>query len=230
VNLQPRVLVVDDNPSISELLVVTLQYAGFAVTAAACGAEALRRFDQVRPEVVILDVMLPDIDGFDVARRLRRDGHRCPVLFLTARDGTNDKVTGLALGGDDYVTKPFAVAEIIARVQALLRRARGETVDEHVLVYADLRLDQDTHEVRRGDRLIELTPTEYRLLQYLMRNAGRVLSKAQILDHVWRYDFGGDAGVVEKFMSNLRRRVDLTDPPLLQTVRGFGYVLRTPPR
>ncbi|SHM90796.1 response regulator transcription factor [Cryptosporangium aurantiacum] len=223
-----RVLVVDDDPRIAELLVTTLRFAGFTPTAADTGTQALRLLGEHGAELVILDVMLPDIDGFDVARRLRRDGHRCPVLFLTARDATNDKVTGLVLGGDDYVTKPFSVAEVIARAHALLRRVRGDAPP--ALAYADLRMDDDTHEVRRGDRLIELSPTEYRLLRYLLQNAGRVVSKAQILERVWQYDFGGDAGVVEKFMSHLRKRVDVVDPPLLHTVRGFGYVLRTPAR
>jgi two-component system OmpR family response regulator len=173
--------------------------------------------------------MLPDIDGFEVARELRRHGHRAPVLFLTARDGTDDKVTGLMLGGDDYVTKPFSVAEVIARVHVLLRRSRDGAADDNVLSYADLSMDEDTHQVRRAGRLIELSPTEYKLLRYLLINAGRVVSKAQILDRVWQYDFGGDAAVVEKFVSNLRRKVDVVEPPLLETVRGFGYVLRTPP-
>jgi two-component system OmpR family response regulator len=224
-----RVLVVDDDPHISELLVTTLRFAGFRAATTAVGGEV---FDQVRdfaPEVVILDVMLPDIDGFDVARQLRRRGCRSPVLFLTARDGTDDKVTGLMIGGDDYVTKPFSVAEVIARVHALLRRGQEGAVRENVLTYADLLMDEDTHQVRRAGRLIELSPTEYRLLRYLLLNAGRVVSKAQILDRVWQYDFGGDAAVVEKFVSNLRRKVDADDPPLLQTVRGFGYMLHTPP-
>jgi two-component system OmpR family response regulator len=224
-----RVLVVDDDPRISELLVTTLRFAGFDPVAAGAGGAALDRIGDFEPQVVILDVMLPDIDGFEVARELRRLGNRAPVLFLTARDGTDDKVTGLMLGGDDYVTKPFSVAEVIARVHVLLRRSRDGSGDESKLGYADLIMDEDTHQVRRAGRLIELSPTEYRLLRYLLINAGRVVSKAQILDRVWQYDFGGDAAVVEKFVSNLRRKVDIVDPPLLQTVRGFGYVLRTPP-
>jgi two-component system OmpR family response regulator len=224
-----RVLVVDDDPRISELLVTTLRFAGFDPVAADAGAAALARMSDFAPQVVILDVMLPDIDGFEVARELRRHGHRAPVLFLTARDGTDDKVTGLMLGGDDYVTKPFSVAEVIARVHVLLRRGRDGAGDDNMLCYADLSMDEDTHQVRRAGRLIDLSPTEYRLLRYLLINAGRVVSKAQILDRVWQYDFGGDAAVVEKFMSNLRRKVDNVAPPLLETVRGFGYVLRTPP-
>jgi two-component system OmpR family response regulator len=224
-----RVLVVDDDRHISELLVTTLRFAGFQPVATGLGAEVVDRLRDFQPDLIVLDVMLPDIDGFAVARRLREHGYRSPVLFLTARDGVDDKVTGLLIGGDDYVTKPFSVAEVIARVHALLRRTQEGPVEENVLSYADLRMDEDTHQVRRGDRLIELSPTEYRLLRYLLTNAGRVVSKAQILDRVWQYDFGGEAAVVEKFMSNLRRKVDATDPPLLETVRGFGYVLRTPP-
>jgi two-component system, OmpR family, response regulator len=225
-----RVLVVDDDQHISELLVTTLRFAGFVAVAASGGADALRQVRDFEPEVVVLDVMLPDLDGFDVTRRIRQHGHRCPVLFLTARDATDDKVTGLMLGGDDYVTKPFSVAEVIVRVHAVLRRARGAAAAENVLRYADLQMDEDAHQVRRAGRLVELSPTEYRLLRYLMLNAGRVVSKTQILERVWQYDFGGDAAVVEKFISNLRRKVDVVEPPLLQTVRGFGYTLRIPPR
>ncbi|WP_432841965.1 response regulator transcription factor [Dactylosporangium sp. CA-092794] len=223
-----RVLVVDDDDHISELLLTTLRFARFLAASAASGADALRRLEDFQPELAILDVMLPDIDGFEVARRLRRGGHRFPVLFLTARDATADIVTGLMLGGDDYVTKPFSVAEVIARVHTLLRRTRGEPADDGVLACADLLIDEQAHQVRRAGQLIELSPTEFRLLRYLMINAGRVVSKAQILDRVWQYDFGGDASVVEKFMSTLRRKIDFTGPPLLHTVRGFGYVLRAP--
>ena len=223
-----RVLVVDDDEHISELLLTTLHFAGFVAAGAGSGEEALRQMDGFQPEIAILDVMLPDIDGFEVARRLRDQGHRLPVLFLTARDATEDKVTGLMLGGDDYVTKPFSIAEVIARVHAVLRRTRADSTEDHLLTYADLSIDEDAHRVRRAGRLIALSPTEYRLLLYLMLNAGRVVSKAQILDRVWHYDFGGDAAVVEKFVSTLRRKIDFVDPPLLQTVRGFGYVLRTP--
>lgn len=224
-----RVLVVDDDPHISELLVTTLRFAGFRPVAASAGAGFLDELRRFHPDLIILDVMLPDIDGFELARRLRAEGHHSPVLFLTARDGVDDKVTGLLIGGDDYVTKPFSVAEVIARVHALLRRTQDGAAEDNVLRYADLQMDEDTHQVRRGDRLIELSPTEYRLLRYLLINAGRVVSKAQILDRVWQYDFGGEAAVVEKFISNLRRKIDVTDPPLLETVRGFGYVLRIPP-
>ena len=223
-----RVLVVDDDEHISELLLTTLQFAGFVAAGASSGEEALRQMDGFQPELAILDVMLPDIDGVEVARRLRDQGRRLPVLFLTARDATQDKVTGLLLGGDDYVTKPFSIAEVIARVHAVLRRTRADATEDHLLTYADLSIDEDAHRVRRAGQLIALSPTEYRLLLYLMLNAGRVVSKAQILERVWHYDFGGDAAVVEKFVSTLRRKIDFVDPPLLQTVRGFGYVLRTP--
>jgi two-component system OmpR family response regulator len=222
----PRVLVVDDDPHISELLVTTLRFAGFGVRSAAGGRDALVEVDRFRPELLVLDVMLPDLDGFGVVRRLRDRGEQTPVLFLTARDGVDDRVEGLALGGDDYVTKPFSMAEVVARVRAILRRTGGAT--DPVLRCADLTLDERTHEVRRADRAVELSPTEYRLLRYLLVNTGRVLSKAQILDHVWQYDFGGDGGVVEKFVSNLRRKIDFAEPALIHTVRGFGYALRVP--
>jgi len=223
-----RVLVVDDERNISELLVTTLRFAGFVTSVASTGAEALSQVDAFDPELVILDVMLPDVDGFQVARLLRQAGHTLPVLFLTARDNTDDKVTGLMLGGDDYVTKPFSIAEVIARVHTVLRRTRGDAAEDTVLRYADLEMDEEQFQVRRAGRVIDLSPTEYRLLRYLLLNAGRVLSKAQILDRVWQYDFGGEAAVVEKFISSLRRKIDNVDPPLLQTVRGFGYMLRAP--
>ncbi|MFI7708818.1 response regulator transcription factor [Nonomuraea sp. NPDC049480] len=221
-------LVVDDDPHIVELLVTTLHLSGFQVASAASGAQALEAAAGFQPAVAILDVMLPDFDGFDVLRRLRRNGHTFAVLFLTARDGTENKIEGLTLGGDDYITKPFSIGEVLARLHAVLRRAGG--ADERaVLRYADLEMDQDAHHVRRGGRLIALSPTEYRLLRYLLLNAGRVVSKAQILDRVWQYDFGGDAGVVEKFVSNLRHKIDNGEQRLLHTVRGFGYALRLPP-
>jgi len=223
-----RILVVDDERNISELLVTTLRFAGFVTSVAGTGAEALSQVDDFDPELVILDVMLPDLDGFQIARLLRQAGRTLPVLFLTARDNTDDKVTGLMLGGDDYVTKPFSIAEVIARVHTLLRRTRGDAAEDTVLRYADLEMDEEQFQVRRGGRVIDLSPTEYRLLRYLLLNAGRVLSKAQILDRVWQYDFGGEAAVVEKFISSLRRKIDNVDPPLLQTVRGFGYMLRAP--
>jgi two-component system OmpR family response regulator len=223
--MSDRVLVVDDDPYISELLAVTLRFAGFDPVEAATGAEALRLIDEVDPKVIVLDVMLPDTDGFELARTLRRRGRHVPVLFLTARDATEDKITGLTLGGDDYITKPFSIGEVLARLQAVLRRS-GPLPTTNVLACGDLEMDEDAHLVTRGGRPLELTPTEYRLLRYLLLNAGRVLSKAQILDHVWQYDFGGEGAVVEKFVSTLRRKVDADGPPLVHTVRGFGYALR----
>lgn len=220
-------LVVDDEPHITEVLATTLRFAGFQVAVAATGQEALRCSEREPPELIVVDVMLPDMDGFAVCRRLRARGQQFPVLFLTARDAVEDRVAGLTLGGDDYVTKPFAVSEVVARIQALLRRSRG-TAGACVLRVADLELDDDAHEVRRAGRVVPLSPTEFKLLRYLMSNQGRVLSKARILDHVWEYDFGGDAGVVEKFLSQLRAKVDRDPPPLLRTVRGVGYCIRGP--
>ncbi|WP_269459601.1 response regulator transcription factor [Allokutzneria albata] len=225
-----RVLVVDDEPHIVELLATTLRLAGHEVLTARSGQDALRLIEEERLELVILDVMLPDRDGFELCCQLRR---RCPglsVLFLTARDSTEDKVRGLGMGGDDYVTKPFSVAEVLARVQAVLRRRGAEAVvEEHVFRCADLVLDENACEVRRAGEYVELSPTEFKLLRYLLVNAGRVLSKAQILDHVWRYDFGGDGSVVEKFISRLRHKIDTPGRErLLHTVRGFGYSIRPP--
>ncbi len=206
--------------------------------AAADGAGALALVRDVEPDLVVLDVMLPDMDGFTVTRRMRERGQRVPVLFLTARDDTTDKVTGLTVGGDDYVTKPFSLEEVIARIRAVLRRTTAAAeADRSVLRYADLELDEDAREVRRGGRTIDLSPTEFALLRYLVLNAGRVLSKAQILDHVWQYDWGGDGSIVESYISYLRRKVDRlpegaqgAEPvPLIHTKRGVGYVLRLPP-
>ncbi len=223
-----RVLVVDDDEHISELLLTTLRFARFVATSAASGEEALRRLDDFQPEVAILDVVLPDVDGFEVARRLREHGHRLPVLFLSARDATADKVTGLMLGGDDYITKPFSLEELIARLRAVLRRTRAGSgaTNGGRYRYADLELDEETRRVWRGGKLIRLTPTEFRLLRYLLLNAERVLSKEQILDHVWQYDYVGDASVVETYISYLRKKIDDREPKLIQTVRGFGYSLR----
>ncbi len=224
---EARVLVVDDEPNITDLVGTALRYVGFEVATAATGREALEQARAFRPELIVLDVMLPDLDGFEVTRRLRGEGLRIPVLFLTARDATEDKVTGLTLGGDDYVTKPFSLEELVARVRAVLRRTGvGETPAR--LVFADLELDEDTHEVFRAGEALPMTPTEFKLLRYLMVNARRVLSKAQILDHVWEYDFGGDANVVETYISYLRKKVDRVEPRLIHTVRGVGYTLRLP--
>jgi two-component system, OmpR family, response regulator len=227
---EARLLVVEDDPNILELLSASLRLAGFEVATAADGFQALRAAERHRPDLVVLDVMLPDLDGFDVARRLRSGGGRTPVLFLTARDTTKDKVRGLTLGGDDYVTKPFSLEEVVARIRAVLRRARGTAPAPARLRAADLELDEDSHQVWRAGRLVQLSPTEFKLLRYLMSNTGRVLSKAQILDHVWNYDFGGDSGIVESYVSYLRRKVDTAEPRLIHTVRGFGYVLRQPGR
>ena len=230
---EARLLVVDDEPNIRELLATSPRFAGFDVQSAADGLSALRQARDFEPDLVVLDVMLPDMDGFTVTRRLRERGQFVPVLFLTARDDTADKVQGLTVGGDDYVTKPFSLEEVVARIRAVLRRTQHVDDESNVLRYADLELDDDSHEVRRAGRPVDLSPTEFKLLRYLMLNAGRVLSKSQILDHVWQYDWGGDANIVESYISYLRRKVDQLDdadgrplPPLIHTKRGVGYLLR----
>jgi two-component system, OmpR family, response regulator len=228
---EARLLVVDDDANIVELLSASLRYAGFEVAGARDGHEALTTARTFRPDGVLLDVMMPGLDGFEVVRRMRNEGMPAPVLFLTARDETEDKVHGLTLGGDDYVTKPFSLDEVIARVRALLRRAghrNGDTDTRARVTFADLEFDEDCHEVRKAGEPVDLTPTEFKLLRYLLLNQGRVLSKAQILDHVWNYDFGGDTNVVETYVSYLRRKVDTTEPRLIHTLRGVGYVLRLP--
>ena len=223
-----RVLVVDDEESITQLVSTVLRYEGFEVECAADGRTAVRLAETFRPDLVVLDVMLPDWDGFEVYRRLDAESTRLGVLFLTARDAPADRVHGLTLGADDYVGKPFSLEELVARVRAVLRRTRGDTTTS-ALRYADLVMDEDAHDVRRGQRTVDLTPTEYHLLRYLLINAGRVVSKAQILDHVWRYDFNGDASVVETYVSYLRKKLDgQGETPLIQTVRGFGYAIRLP--
>ena len=224
-----RILVVDDEPNITDLVGTALRYEGFDVEVAADGRSALAKGQSFRPELMVLDVMLPDLDGFDVVRRLRSERVPVSVVFLTARDGTEDKVNGLTLGGDDYVTKPFSIEELVARIRAVLRRTRGAEVGgSSRLSFADLEMDQDTREVWRGQRRIELTATEFKLLRYLLLNARRVVSKAQILDHVWEYDFDGDANVVETYISYLRKKIDQVEPRLIHTVRGVGYTLRLP--
>jgi two-component system OmpR family response regulator len=222
-----RVLVVDDEESITELVAMALRYEGFTVETASAGYPALQRLEEFRPDLLVLDVMLPDVDGFTIAERVRRERRNVPVLFLTARDATEEKVRGLTIGGDDYVTKPFSVAELVARIHAVLRRT-GHSDTATTLVLGDLEMDDDAHEVRRAGQLVDLTATEYRLLGYLLVNARRVLTRAQLLDHVWSYDFGGDAGVLETYVSYLRKKVDFIEPHLIHTVRGVGYVLRLP--
>ena len=219
----------DHEPDIVELLTASLRFAGFEVASAPSGQEALTLAATFRPDLVILDVMMPGLDGFSVLSRLRGEGHRVPVLFLTARDATEDKVRGLTTGADDYVTKPFSLSEVIARIGAVLRRARSDVdAPDGRLSFADLSLDDDTHEVWKAGELVALSPTEFKLLRYFMTNPKRVLSKAQILDHVWNYDFNGEANVVEAYVSYLRRKVDTSEPRLLHTLRGVGYVLRQP--
>jgi two-component system OmpR family response regulator len=224
-----RVLVVDDELNIAELVSMALRYAGFEAGMATSGREALAAFERFRPHALILDVMLGDVDGFEVARRLRSRGADAPIVFLTAREETEDKVRGLTLGGDDYVTKPFSIEELIARLRTILRRV-GVGARESRLSIEDLELDEETREVTRGGRLIELTATEFRLLRYLMLNPRRALTRGQILDHVWQYDFGGDGRVLETYISYLRKKVDRDAPPLIHTIRGVGYSLRAPRR
>ncbi|CAM4252502.1 response regulator transcription factor [Kibdelosporangium persicum] len=226
-----RLLVVDDEATVRELLSATLRFAGFRVTSAATGAEAVAAATREPPDLVLLDVMLPDMDGFEVVQRLRERrpdgrGGPVPVLFLTARDRQADKITGLSLGADDYVTKPFDLEELIARIRAILRRTKGHQTD--VLSVGTLVLDAEGHQVTRAGRPVRVSPTEFRLLHYLMANAGRVVSKAQILDRVWHYDFGGDASIVDTYISYLRRKVDTAEPKLIHTVHGTGYVMREP--
>ena len=234
---EARLLVVDDEPNIRELLSTSLRFAGFEVHTAADGQQALVVAEKVRPDLLVLDVMMPGLDGFAVTRRLRERGRDTPVLFLTAKDDVADRVAGLTVGGDDYVTKPFSLEEVVARIRAILRRTGGGADGaEGRLVFHDLELDEDSHEVRRGGHDVDLSPTEFKLLRYLMLNPNRVLSKPQILDHVWNYDFNGEAGIVESYISYLRRKIDSPPPgadagewpALIHTRRGVGYVLRLP--
>lgn len=231
---EARLLVVDDEPNIRDLLASSLRFAGYDVLSAGNGNEALHLASTEKPDLVILDVMLPDMDGFTVTRKLRAAGIDMPILFLTAKDDMRDKVEGLQAGGDDYVTKPFGLEEVVARINAILRRTKRSTSEQPLLRVADLELDDNLYEVHRGGRLIDLSPTEFKLLRYLMVNEGRVVSKAQILDHVWEYDWEGDAAIVESYISYLRRKLDAPDengnipPSLIQTRRGVGYLLRDP--
>jgi two-component system OmpR family response regulator len=221
-----HLLIVDDEDNLRSMLAAALQHHGFTVTTAENGRVALELIPKERPDLVLLDVMMPDLDGFEVVRRLRQDGNRTPVLFLTARDATEDKVRGLTLGGDDYLQKPFSLDELVARAEAVLRRTSNGSANANVHECADLVMDDDAHRVLRGGDDVSLSPTEYNLLRYLLVNQGRVLSKAQILDHVWKYDFGGDGGVVETYIGYLRKKVDHVEPRLIHTIRGVGYTLR----
>jgi two-component system OmpR family response regulator len=225
---EAKLLVVEDDANILELLSASLRFAGFDVSTATSGSAAVTAAKSSAPDLVVLDVMLPDLDGFEVIRLMREGGQRTPVVFLTARDGTDDKIRGLTLGGDDYVTKPFSLEELTARIRAVLRRTSQTDEEPSRLVFADLELDEETHEVYRAGQRVQLSPTEFKLLRYLMLNANRVLSKAQILDHVWKYDFRGDDNIVESYISYLRRKVDNVQPRLIHTLRGVGYVLRKP--
>jgi two-component system, OmpR family, response regulator len=222
-----ELLVVDDEQFLREAVAASLRFLGFEVTAAENGTDALRLARGHRFDLVVLDVLLPDMDGFEIVRRLRREGNRVPVIFLTAKDAQEDKITGLTIGGDDYMTKPFGLEELAARVRTVLRRTRPAPVDP-VLTFADLTLDQDTYEVRRDGQLIELSPTEFRLLRYFMLNPGRVLTRAQLLDHVWDYDFGGSGTVVSTYVAYLRRKLATAGPDLIHTQRAVGYSLRQP--
>jgi two-component system OmpR family response regulator len=223
----PRLLLVDDEDNLRSMLDAALRHSGFEVHPVANGRDAIEAVAEVAPDLIVLDVMLPDLDGFDVCKRLRQGGDRTPVLFLTARDATEDKVRGLTLGGDDYLVKPFSLEELVARITAVLRRG-GVDPSGSQLLCADLSMDDDAHLVLKAGHEVNLSPTEYKLLRYLLLNKGRVVSKAQILDHVWHYDFGGDGGVVETYIGYLRRKLDTTEPRLIQTIRGVGYTLRPP--
>ncbi|MCR8670584.1 response regulator transcription factor [Agrococcus sp. HG114] len=221
-----RIVVVDDEQSLADLVAMGLKYEGWDVRTAANGQQALQAVREFRPDAVVLDIMLPDIDGLTVLQRLRSAGFDVPVLFLTAKDSLDDRVAGLTAGGDDYVTKPFGLEEVVARLRGLIRRTAAAAEESSVLWVGDLMMDEDSYEVRRGGQQVDLTATEFELLRYLMRNPRRVLSKAQILDRVWSYDFGGRASVVELYISYLRKKIDTLGPPMIHTVRGVGYQLR----
>ncbi|MCP3910946.1 MAG: response regulator transcription factor [Actinomycetia bacterium] len=224
-----RLLVVDDEENLRTMPCAALRHHGFEISDASNGRDALTAVEETKPDLVVLDVMMPDIDGFEVCRRLRADNNHTPVLFLTARDSTEDKVRGLTLGGDDYLEKPFSLEELVARASAILRRAGAVNNDTSALELEDLSLDDDAHIVLKAGEHVHLSPTEYKLLRYLLINKGRVLSKAQILDHVWEYDFDGDGGVVETYIGYLRRKLDTGEPKLIHTIRGAGYTLRVQP-
>jgi two-component system OmpR family response regulator len=223
-----RILVVDDEPNIVDVVSMALRFQGFDVESAGTGTDALAAVAAFKPHLIVLDVMLPDMEGFDVAQRLGAQRARVPIIFLTARDATDDKIRGLTLGGDDYVTKPFSLEELVARIRSILRRSGLAEPESSRLTFEDIELDEDAHEVTRSGKNVELTATEYRLLRYLMLNPRRVLTRSQLLEHVWEYDFGGDARVLETYVSYLRKKLDVHGPPLIHTVRGVGYALRQP--
>jgi len=223
-----RILVVDDEPNIVDVISMALRFQDFEVESAGNGADAIAKVSSFKPQLIVLDVMLPDMEGFDVARRIGAQQARVPIIYLTARDATEDKIRGLSLGGDDYVTKPFSLEELVARIRSILRRVGEAEPSTSVLTFEDVELDDDAHEVNRSGSPVELTATEYRLLRYLMLNPRRVLTRAQLLEHVWDYDFGGDARVLETYVSYLRKKLDAHGPPLIHTVRGVGYALRQP--
>jgi two-component system, OmpR family, response regulator len=223
-----RILVVDDEPNIVDVVSMALRFQGFQVESAGTGADALSAVTAFKPHLIVLDIMLPDMEGFDVAQRLGAQRARVPIIFLTARDATDDKIRGLTLGGDDYVTKPFSLEELVARIRSILRRSGLAEPESSRLTFEDIELDEDAHEVSRAGHNVELTATEYRLLRYLMLNPRRVLTRSQLLEHVWEYDFGGDARVLETYVSYLRKKLDVYGPPLIHTVRGVGYALRQP--
>ena len=224
-----HLLIVDDEDNLRSMLSAALSHNGFEITTASNGAEALHMIAESAPDLIVLDVMMPELDGFEVCRRLRADNNHTPVLFLTARDGTEDKVRGLTLGGDDYLQKPFSLEELVARATAILRRTGAINDQSTVLQLEDLSLDDDAHIVAKAGANVHLSPTEYKLLRYLLINQGRVLSKAQILDHVWEYDFDGDGGIVETYIGYLRRKLDTAEPKLIHTIRGVGYSARVQP-
>jgi two-component system, OmpR family, response regulator len=223
-----RILVVDDEPNILDVLAMALRFQGFQIETAATGEQALAAAASFKPQLMVLDIMLPDMEGFEVARRLGAQRAEIPIIFLTARDATEDKIRGLSIGGDDYVTKPFSLEELIARIRSVLRRSGLAEPESSRLTFEDIELDEDAHEVTRDGEVVDLTATEYRLLRYLMLNPRRVLTRAQLLEHVWEYDFGGDARVLETYVSYLRKKLDRHGPPLIHTVRGVGYALRPP--
>jgi two-component system OmpR family response regulator len=228
-NAATKILVVDDEPNIVDVISMALRYEGFEVASAGTGEEALAQVESFRPNLLVLDVMLPDMEGFDVAQKLGAERAATPIVYLTARDATADKIRGLTTGGDDYVTKPFSLEELVARIRTILRRTGAAEADSNVLTFEDIRMDEDTREVERDGEPIDLTATEYRLLRFLLLNPRRVLTRAQLLDHVWDYDFGGDARVLETYISYLRKKLG-DSPQLIQTVRGVGYALRAPRR